>query len=190
MSKNKKILFMIYALACFIAIGVCLIVDFALTRTITWSGIAIASIALGWCVTLPMFLNRFQLTLSLLTLSGLVFPFLWYIAEVTSPVSWFFKLGIPVGGIGVILMWLIYLLFRFFKIHILYKSAVSVFISTVIASPFINHIIASYTAENVSLLNDIVNIFSGITVTIILVILGYMKTHTNVTPNQAPTTNN
>ena len=190
MSKNKKILFMIYALTCFIAIGVCLIVDLALTRTITWSGISIASIILGWCITLPLFLNKFQLPLSLAALSVLTFPFLWYLARVTSVHSWFPTLGVTLAAIGVVMMWLVYLVFRFFKIHILYRSAISVFITTVIASPIINHIVASYTFENVSLLNDIANIFGGVIVTAVLVILGYTKTHPDVTPNQAPNTNN
>jgi hypothetical protein len=180
MSNTKKIAFMIFTLACFIAAGVCLIVDMAITRSITWSGISIASIALGWFVILPLFLNKWQITLSLTTISILIFPFLWYIAEVTSPVSWFFGLGIPVTIISVALMWVIYLMFRFLKTHVLYKSAIIVFLSAVIVSPIINHLVASYTAETITLLSDIINIFSGITATAVLAIAGYMKKRTSV----------
>jgi hypothetical protein len=177
MSKAKPILFMIFTLMCFIAAGICLIVDFALTRSITWSGISIASIVLGWFIICPLLFNKFQIPLSLATLSVVIFPYLWYIARITSPVSWFSTLGIPIGIIGIAFIWIIYLLFRLIKIHILYKSAVAVFLSTVIASPIINHIVAFYTVETAPLLQDIVNIFAGITVTALLAIWGYKRTH-------------
>ena len=141
MSHTKKILFMLFTLMCFIAVGTCLIVDFAITRTVTWSGISIASIVLGWCITFPLLLDKFQIPLALTTLSVLVFPYLWYMAKVTSVNSWFVKIGVPIGIIGVVLMWVIYLLYRFVKIHVLYKSAIAVLLSTVIASPMTNHIV-------------------------------------------------
>ena len=175
MSSTKKILFMIFTLMCFIAVGICLIVDFAITRTVTWSGISIASIALGWCITCPLLLHKFQIPLSLATLSVLIFPYLWYMARETSVDSWFVKIGVPIGIIGVVFMWIIYLLFRFIKIRILYKSAVAVFLSTVIASPVVNHIIASHFENNMLIFQDIVNIFAGITVTALLAIWGYTR---------------
>ena len=175
MLKSKKVLSMLFALMCSIAIGVCLIVDMSIAGAVTWSGIAIVSIVFGWCVSFPLLLNKNHIYLSLTAISVLTLPFLWYLAKETTTVSWFPKLGVPLGIIGLVLIWLIYLLFRFIKIHILYKMAVSIFLITVIASPIIHQIAANYTLEKTALPNDVINAFTGIIVSAILTIWAYTK---------------
>jgi len=179
MFKNKNLwfmLFMLFALVCFVAIGTCLIVDVAVTGTMTWSGLTVASILFVWCVALPFFFSKRQVAWSLSIFTVLVLPFLWYLGEETVSVSWFMKLGLPLGIMSVGLAWLMYALFRFVKIHMLYRAAVTVLLVTVVANPIIHHLVGEFTGEKAALLISIINIFSGVVAAAVLGIVGYCKT--------------
>ena len=77
--------------------------------------------------------------------------------------------------IGIALMWILYLLFRFEKISLWYKSAISVLLVAVIASPIINQIVDNYIGYKSIFPNDLINVFTGITLSAVLAVVGYMK---------------
>lgn len=175
MFKNKKLLFMLFTLACFISMGICIIVDMATSNDMTWSKIVLISILFGWFVISPVFFQKHQLILSLTVISVLTLPFLYFLEKVTPITNWFFQLGVPLYMIGIALMWILYLLFRFVKISLWYKSAISVLLVAVIASPIINQIVDNYIGYKSVFPNDLINVFTGITLSAVLAVVGYMK---------------
>ena len=83
MFKNKKLLFMLFTLACFISMGICIIVDMATSNDMTWSKIVLISLLFGWFVISPVFFPKHQLILSLTVISVLTLPFLYFLEKVT-----------------------------------------------------------------------------------------------------------
>jgi len=173
---NKKLIFMLFTLACFIAMGVCLIVDMAITKQITWSAYPLISIPFGWIAVSPLFIKKYGKILCPCALTLLILPYLYFLEKITPVSDWFFTLGLPSAVIGIVVGWIIYFLFRFIRINIWYKVAISVFLAGVVASPIINHFVNAYTQTEPSFLNDFINVFSCIIVSAILGILGYRKT--------------
>lgn len=164
---------MLFTLACFIAMGVCLIVDMAITQQITWSAYPLLSIPFGWIAVTPVFIKNYGKVLCPCVLTLSVLPYLYFIEKITPASGWFFPLGLPSAVTGIIVGWIIYFLFRFIKINIWYKAAISVFLVGVIASPIINHFVTVFAQIEPSFLNNFINIFSCIIASAILGILGY-----------------
>lgn len=172
-SKIKKLIFMLFTLSCFVAMGVCLIVDMAITKEITWSAYLLISIPFGWVAISSLFIKKIGRILCLCILTLSVLPYLYLIEKITPVSDWFFPLGLPVAATGIIFGWSVYFLFRFIRINIWYKSAISIFLAGVIASPVINRFVNVYTQTEPSFLNNFINIFSCIIVSAVLGILGY-----------------
>lgn len=175
MFKNKKITFMLFTLVCFIAMGVCLIVDMAITQQITWSAYPLLSIPFGWIAITPLFIKKYGKFLCPCVLTLSVLPYLYFIEKITPVSDWFFSLGLPLAVTGIVIGWIIYFLFLFLKISTWYKAAISVFLAGVVATPITNHFVNAYAQIEPSFLNDFINIFSCVIVSAILGILGYIK---------------
>jgi len=179
MSKNRKLIFMLFTWACFIAIGVCIIVNVAIDKQITWSAYPILSIIFGWLIVSPLVIKKYGLAISLCALMLFVFPFLYFLEKITPNHSWFAPLGVPSAIVGIIAGWLIYLLFRFLKISLWYRSAIAVFLVGVIANMIIGHYVDAFLSTESSFLNRFINIFSCVAVSALLVILGYRNKKVN-----------
>jgi len=176
MLKNKKLIFMLFTLACFVAMGVCLIVDMAITKQITWSAYPLISIPFGWVAVSPLLIKKYGKILCPCVLTLSVLPYLYFLEKVTPVSDWFFPLGLPSAVTGIVVGWVIYFLFRFIRISIWYKASICVFIAGVIASPITNHFVNAYTQTEPSFLNNFINVFSCIVASAILGIFGYRTT--------------
>jgi len=175
MFKNRKLIFILFTLVCFIAMGVCLIVDMAITHRITWSAYPLLSIPFGWIAVSSLLIKKYGKVLCPCVLTLSVLPYLYFIEKITPVSDWFLPLGLPSAVTGIIVGWIIYFLFRFIKISIWYKAAISIFLAGVIASPIINHFVNAFAQIEPSFLNSFINIFSCILVSAMLGILGYRK---------------
>lgn len=182
MFKNKKLIFMIFTLACFIAMGVCLIVDLAITRQITWAAYPLLSIPFGWMIVSPLCVKKHGIVLSPCVLTLVVLPYLYFIEKITPVSGWFFPLGLPSAVVGIVAGWVIYFLFRFIKINLWYKAAISFFLLGAVATPIINHFVDAFTEES-SFLSNIINVFSCVIASAILGIIGYRKNEAKKTEN-------
>ncbi|MCL2488731.1 MAG: hypothetical protein FWE80_08615 [Oscillospiraceae bacterium] len=180
MIKSRKLIFMLFTLACFIAMGTCLIVDIAINQQITWAAYPLLSIPFCWIILSPLLIKRYGKILAPCVLTLAVLPFLYFLAPITPAGDWFLPLGLPSAVAGIISGWMLYVLFLFTKINIWYKSAVSVFLLGVIVSPVISHFADAYAGTEPSFLSYFINIFSCAIVSAILGILGYQKTKAKV----------
>ena len=175
MIKDRKLLFMIFTIACFIAVGVCYIVDNAINKQVTWSAYPLLSILFGWLSISPVFIKKHGIISSLCASTLLVIPYIYFIEKITPVNNWFIPLGLPSAITGIITIWVIYLLFRFLKISIWYKEAISILLAGVIASPIINYYVDAFLNEKTSSLNLFINIFSCAVTSAVLGIIGYIK---------------
>ena len=178
-SKYAKLAFQVISVLFFIAIGVCIIVDFAINKRITWAGYPVISIVFSWVILLPLLLaKRKKVLLSLITSTVATIPFLFLLDSLTPSDSWAYGLGTPIAVIAIVTTWIVLLMFRYLKINYWYKSAVAVFLYGVIMSPATNFFVDRFLMDKSSHLfnlNNLVNIFSSMAIVILLFIIGFNK---------------
>ena len=170
---DRKLIFMTFSLLCFIALATCVIVDYAINQQITWAAYPIVSILFGWVICIPLFFKKCTFSLCIATIA--TFPFLYLMDQITPAPDWFCKLGLPCAIAGIVLCWLVYLLFRLMKINLWYKFALSFFLGGVIVSPIVNYFVDTFLETEPSILQLSINIFSCLTVSAVFWALGYVK---------------
>jgi len=176
MKIDRKAIFMIFSLCCFAAAGVCVIVDFYLSGELTWAYIPLVSIPFGWFVLSPLLLRRNRLLFVLAAATAMILPYLYLLEKTLPHAGWYYAIGVPSAAVFIILAWIVYLLFRFAKISVLYKSAVVVFLVGIVADPYINRVVDQYTGVVSSSADRWISIFGCLIAAAVLVILGYMRT--------------
>ena len=175
MMKNNKLIFMIYSLSCFVAAGVCLIVDMAINRQITWAAYSLLSIAFGWALFLPLLAKKHRIILLLSALTLLALPYLLLLSGITPVTGWFLPVGLPSAVIGIIALWILLPLYLYTKMNILYKSAISLFLIGFIANTAINYCVDIYVGADPFMWSRFLSIFSCLIASAVLGIMGYMK---------------
>ncbi|MDR1795327.1 MAG: hypothetical protein LBR25_08035 [Erysipelotrichaceae bacterium] len=175
MTKNGKVYSLLASGLCMVAVMICIIVDYAIHQQLTWSRIVTISVLFGWCVTTPLFLKKNQILFTLLAITALVQPFLWLLGSFTSNPSWYFPMGAIIGCIGIVLLWVSYFIFCFIRIGVLYQWALVVFLSTMVASPLIRHIVRMYTDARFDWFNEIINLLGGAALCGFLVYMGHQR---------------
>lgn len=101
------------------SIVVCSIIDFALTKSFTWSLYPITSVIFVWIAVFPLlYFKKHQLIFSLCSFSIFLLPFLFILKKVLNlQTDWFMPLAFPVSLILVLLLWIIFFLYKFTKFN-------------------------------------------------------------------------
>ena len=173
MKSSEKIVFLAFTLLCFIAVGVCCIVNYAIDQAFTWAFYPILSVPFGFLVLTPALFRKY--TASLCVSTAAVFPFLYFLDRITSGPDWFWKLGLPCAVVGAVFVWILYVLFRFVKINAWYKAAISFLLAGAAVNPIIDFFVDRFSGTETSLFNLLINLFSSLTVSALFGIIGYMK---------------
>lgn len=106
------------------------IVDFALNSRFTWSLLPISAIIFSWLCIMPLFsFRKRSVDIALLSTSAFLFPFLNIICKLTDG-DWFSPVAIPMSISGVIILWLIRVVFGT-KLNMWNKLAISVLIGAI-----------------------------------------------------------
>ena len=175
MSKNQKLILYSFSVICIISIITCVIVNLAIDQTITWSAYPILSVPFGWLILSPMIIKKYGIILSICSLDLFILPFLLILDKITPGSSWFIPLGIPSAIAGVIMIWVAYVLFRFVKTNLYYKSAIIVFLVGAIVNPVISYYTDKFLNEDSGLLSIILQTAAFIIVSVALFVLGYKR---------------
>ena len=179
--RIKQLLCMGFSLACFIAAGVCLIVDFALNQQITWAAYPLISIAYGVVVSLPLLAKKHEIALMICAFLLLLLPYLYLLSKITPVTDWFAPVGAPSAIVGSIAALLLFPLFRYARINARYKAAITVFLLGAIASPITNYYVDTYLGENPFHWTRFLSVFACIVAAAVLGIWGFTKPKTTPT---------
>ena len=170
---DRKIIFLAFSVFCLIAIGTCIVVNYAIDQRITWAAYPILSVLVGWLIIIPSVFRKYIGSLCVLTVS--VIPFLYFLERITPVHDWFYPVGLPAAIVGIVYVWAIYLLFRYIKISLWYKLAISVFLSGVIDNLIINYFVDAFVNTKTTQLAYFISIFSYVLVSALFLVLGYTK---------------
>ena len=169
---DKKVCLMIFTLSCFIAMGVCLIVNFAINQHITWAAYPVISVPLGWMIFSPLIYRKYTMALCVLTVA--IAPYLYLMDMITPAPAWFYGLGIPIAVIGVAFFWAIYLLYRSINISIWYKAAITAFMAGIV-NFMTDNFVNGFLRTKDPLFVVLINVLSCIVIAAIFGVIGYMR---------------
>ena len=172
-AKKGRLALLLMSLGCVVAIGVCLIVDFAVNGEMVWSWYPLISVLFAWVVFAPLTVGvKLGRWLSLAAASLAVLPFLYFLERLTPAKGWFEGIAVPCAVMTIIATWLMVLLARFSKISKWFLAAISVFIYGVVVATAVRVFVSNYLGESIFSLDNFINFFACTAAAIILVIIG------------------
>ena len=126
---------------------VCIICDFAMNQSLSWSLICLISIILAGAPLIPLLLKgEKRLSLSLLAVSLLLPAFLIALEALLSMGKIITPIGLPSSAISLLYLWMLYGLFRFTHWKMPIKIALTALL-TLLLNLSINAIVSKYTGE-------------------------------------------
>lgn len=129
-NRLGKLIAAILAISLLIAVSTCVIVEFAVSLTLSWSFLVIAGCVMGGCLFIPPLLYKKRgFFISLILLTVLIMPFLAVIEKITADITgydgWLWKIGFPVSLIWLIFLWLMVVL-RKLRLNIWFYISIGV----------------------------------------------------------------
>ena len=148
--NTRNPIFALLTLVCLISSAVCVIVDLAITHTLTWSWYPLSSIAYAWLIFTPLLIKRNILAVWLTPVSIFVIPYLLLLERLTPNGNWFNKLALPIAIIGIVVLWLCSFIVKGLrKKNNWLMAAVLVFILCTVVAPVVTVIVFEYNGEQV-----------------------------------------
>lgn len=167
----KAIISFVFLLAIFI----CVICDFAVTKTFSWSIYPVSSLIFAWTIIIPLIhFKKHKYTISLVSISVLTIPFLYIIEQSCGVTGWVLTIGIPTSLIALAYLWIVCCLYTYTKINKWFVSSIAMFLGLIL-SVGINYIIAKAILEPIIDVWDIFSSFIIIIVAIVFLIIGYIS---------------
>lgn len=109
--KKNIIISAVFSAALLTGITVCLICDFAISGTLTWSSIPVSSSVMAWLITFPSIVfGKKGIKLSLISLSIFTVPYL-YLLSIIIKIKNIFSIGTPISATSIVFLWLIFAVF-------------------------------------------------------------------------------
>lgn len=167
MAKNV-IISILFSITLLTGIMVCLIVNLAISGSLTWSLIPVSSIVFAWVISFPgIILGKKGIAVSLISLSAFTIPYLYLLSSLVK-VKTAFSVGTATSIASITFLWLIFAVFRRIGKN---RKLIALGIAFLSAIPFmfiINIILARMIAEPIFDVWDMLTIF-------ILLILAFVS---------------
>lgn len=171
-----KLAFQVFSLLCFVAIVVCFICNIVISKSFIWARYPMLSILYGWLIISPLLLAaKHKIISSLVAMSIVTIPFLYFFEKLTPFKGWFYELSLPIAITGIIAVWITYFFLRFLKINIWYRLSAGVFLYGAVIASIVNYYVDTFVNVSFFRLSSMLNIFSCIVVSALLVIIGNYK---------------
>jgi len=173
--KIVKRIWVGFGLLMSIGVLVCMLVNYAVLREITWALYPAGAAALAFGIVTPLaFGGKHRLLLSLTVLAVLFMPFLMLVQHLSSTDAWVWPVGFPVAAVSVLALLLAIVLFRYTHINRWYCASITVLTALPITL-ITNHVVSLY--ENASrgpwqIVSDIASIAGICALVAYFVVLG------------------
>ena len=177
MLQIKKWGLYILTAMCLIAIMVCVICDYTMTQTLTWSLIVLLSLIAGWLVFLPFFKGRSKvIKKSLIVISIISHPFLVGLTAILK-LPLILSMGSSIAGLSVAAAWGIYGVFVKCQKRIFLALALSLLIVIPLACG-ITHITAHFVESiSIDFVSDLFHIITTLALSGICLTIDFVRLH-------------
>ena len=177
MLQIKKWGLYILTAMCFIAIMVCVICDYAMTKNLTWSLIVVLSLLAGWLVFVPFFRARSKvIRKSLIVISIITLPFLAGFSAVLK-LPLILSMGSSIAGLSIAAAWGIYGVFVKCQKRIFLALVLSLLIVIPLACG-ITHITAHFVESiSIDFVSDLFHIITTLALSGICLTIDFVRLH-------------
>lgn len=125
--KSSNIVIFAISLLFLISIFVCILCDFIISKTISWSIIPTCSVIFAWFIIVPIIkFEKNKWIISLASLNLFIMPFLWILERNSNIQGWFAPTGIPIAITSLIYLWGVVYLCCYTKINKWYIASIVV----------------------------------------------------------------
>lgn len=157
------------------SILICIICNLAINRTLSWSNYPTASLIFAWLIFIPFLkFKKHGITLSLLSLSIFIVPFLFVLGQIIGNEKTMISIGVPTSLLSIVFIWIAFYILAVLKINYWYSASIILIIS-IPYSILINFVIAKALSENRTILENALS--AGITGVLVITCLciGYFS---------------
>jgi len=158
LNKTIKLIKTIITTIFTIAIFICLLCDYLINNTFSWSLIVLTSIVFSWIIIIPFTNNKNYIKTVLLKLTIFLIPFLWSLSQIIEN-TLILKIGSITSILSLTYIWIIYLLFK----HVYRKKrSLTINLAILLLIPLelsINLTISYFINLNIISSNNFLNIF-------------------------------
>ena len=156
---------------------ICMIVNYAIERAISWSLFPLGGMLVLWAMTTPMLiLKKNKLAGLFLGLSASVLPYLFLIEHLVSTKGWFLPLALPITLLALAAFGSILLLTSLVKINYFYGMGVTVFLFGAVVNYGVSLIVGRYlNNKNIFFDWNTHTILASMVLASILLVAGFLK---------------
>lgn len=171
--KTRIIFAVILSAISIIGILSCIIIDLAISGNLTWSLYPICSTILFYLIVIPVLvLNKKGVFVSLVVLSVLIIPYLFAIEKIIGIHGLLMPIGMPTSIIGIIYIWIIYILFVKTKLPKYMAASITVFLILPV-SICIDGVVNNILNQPLFSIWDSLGYFTAVVVAIVIFAAGY-----------------
>ena len=170
--NGKSMAALTITFSCLIAVFVCVLCNFTISGTISWSLYVVDASVLAWVVSMPLIYGKkYRFLLALACLTVLALPFLLLLEGLTPAKGWVGPVAVPAALVVLGYLWLICLLQTFTRIRLWFLCAIAAFLVPAVNIP-VNLWISRYLNEPYDSMNTIIPILCSVVVGVILLAVG------------------
>ena len=174
--RTNVIFLMVISSIFLLSMFVCLLCNYAISKTFDWALYIVGSEIVAWLVIFPFFLlkeYKFITAMAGLTLS--ILPFLFLIEALCPTKNWVLPLAAPIVVISLISLWVTVILFVYTKINRYYLMSFIFILFGVVVNLIINHLVSSYLNSATGNISNIITAISCAFVAFVMVFIGFNK---------------
>jgi transcriptional regulator with XRE-family HTH domain len=182
-SRINGIALTILSFTFLLAIFVCMLCNFVISRTFDWSLYPLGGEVVAWLIIFPFFaLKRHRFVVSLAGLTISILPLLMLIEHLCPVKNWVFTMALPIVIISLISLWIIVLLFVYTRIKRFYLVSFVLILFGVFVNFSINKIVSSYISVPVNNISVPINAISFAFIAAVVLIIGSIKSNAKKAP--------
>ena len=174
--KLSRLVLPILSASLGLAVFVCLLVDFSISQTLTWSRFPVSAILFCFTILLPVFLFRKHRAIGITAVFFVVLmPFLFYLESLVPAKGWVIGLAIPIAAISAVCTVLILWLFLYSKADRMVAAAITFAMTGIGLNLLTNEIVLSYLDKRYLNISVFITASGFAVVTIVLLITALVR---------------
>ncbi len=128
---------------------ICLVVNYSVNHSISWSLFPIGALIVVWAMIVPMILMDSNKSLGVFVgLSATLIPYLYLIQSQTAAKGWVNQLGLPIAVLSLVALGVSLVGFRLIKTNKFYPIALTIFLFGVVVNYGVGIIVTRFTEDN------------------------------------------
>lgn len=161
--------------ACLAVMAICAMVDYSISKEITWSLAYLIAIPFIWAICIPILTKSPSLAVWLSFISICALPYLFLLEQIIPGRGWFAQIALPCAVLGIISLWVCFFVIKRLK-NKWFMAALILFLLGGVLSPGVNLLFRFISNQEIYI--SITNIMSAAScgvISAIFCVIGIIK---------------